>query len=94
MAAGIALEGLKVLLIDLDPQVYTTIGIGIEPESCKSDIHNVLLHKKNINDIVLNSETENLYLAPSHIRLDRAEQQLAPEMFRETFLHKAIRNLD
>ena len=39
-------------------------------------------------------KTENLFIVPSHIRLDKIEQQLAPELFRETFLKKAIDNLD
>lgn len=33
LAAGLAMEGQKVLLIDLDPQAHTTIGLGIKPES-------------------------------------------------------------
>jgi chromosome partitioning protein len=94
LSAGLALKGKKVLLIDLDPQAHTTIGVGIEPESFEFAIHDVLLQRKKIKDIILKTSIKNLDLVPSHIRLDRAEQQLNPEMFRETFLHKAIRNLD
>lgn len=94
LACGLAMEGLKTLLIDLDPQAHSTIGLGIEPGAYQSAIHDVLLRKKKITEIILPTKIENLFLAPSHIRLDRAEQQLTPEMFKESRLHKAIRDLD
>lgn len=94
VACGLALEGMKVLLIDLDPQAHSTVGLGIEPGTYQGAIHHVLLKKKNIKEVILETKIDNLFLAPSHIRLDRAEQQLTPEMFKESRLHKAIRNLD
>lgn len=94
LAAGLALEGKKTLLIDLDPQAHSTIGVGIEPESYKLAINDVLLKKKKIEDIILPTKIDKLFVVPSHIRLDRAEQQLNPELFRETYLSKAIKGLD
>ena len=94
LAAGLAMEGQKVLLIDLDPQAHTTIGLGIKPESFQLAINDVLTHKKDIRQAILQTRVDNLFLVPSHIRLDRAEQQLTPELFRETFLAKAISKLD
>lgn len=94
LAACLALHGRKTLLIDLDPQAHSTIGLGIEPESFQFSISDVLAKKISIKDVILPTQTENLYIAPSHIRLDKVEQQLTPELFRETFLHKAIQNLD
>jgi len=94
LAAGLALRGKRTLLIDLDPQAHSTIGLGIEPESFQFSISDVLAKKIGIKDVILPTRTENLFMAPSHIRLDKVEQQLTPELFRETFLHKAIQNLD
>jgi len=93
LAAGLALKGFKVLLIDMDPQAHSTIGLGIEPGSYKFAVHDVLLNNKDIQDVILPTQIKNLSLLPSHIRLDRAEQQLAPEMFREGFLAKAIKKI-
>ena len=93
-SCSLALEGKRVLLIDLDPQAHSTIGLGFEPGDYKFAIHDVLLNKIKIQKVVLSTNIENLDLAPSHIRLDRAEQQLTPEMFKESRLHKAIKNLD
>lgn len=93
-ACALARHGHHVLLIDLDPQAHATIGLGIEPGTYQQAIHDVLINKQNINDIILPTKIENLYLSPSHIRLDRAEQQLLPEMYRESILQKAIRDLN
>lgn len=94
LASGLAMEGKKVLLIDLDPQAHSTIGLGIEHESYQFAVHDVLLKKKNIKDVILKTKIDNLFLVPSRIYLDRAEQQLTPELFKESFLYKAIRNLN
>jgi len=93
-AAGLARQGKKTLLIDMDPQAHSTIGIGIEPESFTASISDVLTRKKPISETILPAKAENLFIVPSHIRLDKIEQQLAPELFRETFLKKAIDELD
>jgi chromosome partitioning protein len=81
-------------LIDLDPQAHSTVGLGIEPESFTASISDVMTKKKPIREAILPVKTENLFIVPSHIRLDKIEQQLAPELFRETFLKKAIDNVD
>lgn len=94
LACGLAMKRKRVLLIDLDPQAHSTIGLGIEINSFQLAINEVLLRKKKITDIVLETKIKNLYLTPSHIRLDKTEQQLTPELFKETFLSKAINGLE
>jgi chromosome partitioning protein len=54
----------------------------------------VLINKRDIQDVILKTDFERLEIAPASIRLDRAEQQLVGEVFRESRLHKAIKNLD
>lgn len=94
LAAGLAMRNKKVLLIDLDPQAHSTIGLGVESESERMAINDVLSKKKDIKEAILKTSVDNLFLVPSHIRLDRTEQQLTPELFRETFLSKAINKLN
>lgn len=94
LASGLARQGKKVLLIDFDPQAHSTIGLGIDPGSYHVAINDVLLGKVGIQEVTIETGTQNLFLVPSHIRLDKAEQQLTPELFRETFLHKAIKGID
>jgi chromosome partitioning protein len=92
-ACGLAIEGYRVLLIDLDPQAHSTIGMGFNPGTYQDSISNVLLKQKNIRDVILETSVKNLSLLPSHIRLDRAEQLLTPEMFKEIRLAKALESL-
>ena len=94
LASGLARKGHKVLLIDFDPQANSTVGAGIELGSYQWAMHDVMLKRKKITDIILQTPNTNLYVAPSHIRLDKAEIIITPEMFKETFLHNAIKNLD
>lgn len=94
LACGLAIEGHRVLLVDMDPQAHSTIGLGVEPDSHDLAVHDVLTNKNDIREVILSTKTKNLDLVPSHIRLDRAEQQLTPELFRESRLHKAIHDLD
>jgi chromosome partitioning protein len=94
LACGLARQGKRVLLIDMDPQAHSTIGLGIDPGSYQLAMHDVLVNRKPIKEIILSTDITNLYLAPSHIRLDKAEHQLTPEMFREAVLSKAIKGLD
>jgi chromosome partitioning protein len=94
LAYGLASRGQKVLLIDLDPQAHSTIGLGIDPGSYELAINDILLGKISIHQGILPTNWKNLSVVPSHIRLDKAEQQLTPELFRETFLHKAINELE
>jgi len=74
LAAGLAMRNKKVLLIDLDPQAHTTIGLGVESESERMAINDVLSKKKDIKEAIIKTNLDNLSLVPSHIRLDRTEQ--------------------
>lgn len=93
LATGLAQNGYNTLLVDLDPQAHSTIGLGIDLGSYGYDIHNVLVHKKNILDIILPTGIDKLSLAPASIHLEKAEWDLF-KMFRsERFLYRALRNL-
>ncbi len=91
---GLAMLGKRVLLIDLDPQAHSTIVLAIDQDFRSGTIGDVLLHRKDIHNIVTKTCIDNLDLAPSGIDLDKTEQLLVPEMFRETRLSKALCGLD
>lgn len=94
LACGIALYRRKVLLVDLDPQAHSTIVLGTSPDSYPGTIQDVLLKKAAVRDVIVKTRIDNLHLAPSNLLLDKAEQMLIPEMFRETRLSKALSTLD
>src|SRR3989304_6365817 len=80
LSCALAMQGKKVLLVDLDPQAHSTIGVGVELGSYTFAIHDVFAKRKSVHDIILKTKIENLFLAPSHISLDIAEQHLAPQI--------------
>ena len=79
LAAGLALEGLKVLLIDIDPQTNTTrvfIHPDIEIDLDKS-LYNSIIQLAPLSTIVRETRFPNLHIVPSHIRLSSADLELA-----------------
>ena len=90
----LASRGLKVLIVDFDPQANLTEIAGISPESLKTTIADVLLSyagtdKKKIEECILQL-TDNLYLAPSIIDLSAADSILMSAMSREYILKKVL----
>jgi chromosome partitioning protein len=79
LAAGLALEGHKVLLIDTDPQANTTrvfIHPDIEIDREKS-IYSSLINLTPLSTIIRQTRYPNLDFVPSHIRLSSADLELA-----------------
>ena len=93
LAAGLALAGHKVLLVDLDPQANATMGVGIEPGSFQGAINDVLEGNKAIEEIIIPAPLPNLFVAPSHIHLDKTEFLITPKTYKETFLFRALKSL-
>ena len=90
----LAKRGLKVLMIDFDPQANLTEIAGIAPESLDCTIADVLLSytgpkKRKMEECVLQLN-DNLYLAPSIIDLSAADSILMSAMSREYILKKAL----
>jgi chromosome partitioning protein len=94
LSAALAISGYRVLLIDLDPQAHSTINLGIDPFTQTHTINDVMLKKQKIINAIIETSTKNLEFVPANIRLDKGEQLLNTEFFKEGRLHNAIENLD
>lgn len=91
LACGFALLGKRVLLIDLDPQGHTTIGLGMR-EECKNTIRDVLLNgnRKELREAIYPTKIKNLDLVGANIHLNHASTLLIGQHFRETRLQQAL----
>lgn len=93
LAAGLSLEGKKVLLIDLDPQAHSTLGIGIDHEKIEFSTYDILVTKEDIKKAIIPSYIKNLDIIPSHIKLASGAEQIYSKMFRESILDNALKRL-
>ena len=86
MAAYLALNGRKVLLVDIDPQGNATTGLGFHKSKLKKSVYNVLIEEEDVADNTLETEIENLALLPANIDLAGAEVELVYKKGREKVL--------
>ncbi len=90
LAAYMALEGVRVLLFDLDPQGNATSGLGVDRGQVTLSTYDVLIEGKSIAESMVASQIPNLSLVPATIDLAGAELQLMSMLSRETLLKQAI----
>ncbi|MDB4284773.1 AAA family ATPase, partial [bacterium] len=76
LAAGLAVRGKKILLLDLDPQANATSGLGAEASS-ENCMYHPLLGDAKIEEKIIASRIENLWLVPGDMDLAGVEIELA-----------------
>jgi chromosome partitioning protein len=90
IAASLAILEYKVLLVDADPQANATSGVGYDPKAVQTSLYDCLVNGTKIGDIVLKTETPNLWLIPSHVDLVGAEIELINQQNREYIFKQLI----
>lgn len=90
ISASLAATKRRVLLVDLDPQGNTTMGSGIDKKTLKHSTFDVLMDKKNIEEVLLLSDQSSYTLLPSNGDLIGAEVGLLDELAREVRLRTAL----
>ena len=91
LAVAFALHGLKVLVIDLDPQGNASTGLGVEHSSGTPSIYEVLVEGASLAETAVPVEqAPNLRCVPATIDLAGAEIELVSVVAREHRLRKAI----
>lgn len=93
LAAGLAVLEHKTLIIDADPQANSTSGIGFDPKNINAGTYECIMDGVNPKDIILETQTPNLYILPAHIDLVGAEIELINQSEREHMLKKSITNI-
>ena len=87
LAVAFKERGLKVLIVDLDPQGNLTMSQGLNPDEIDRSMFDVLVHKLPIEQVIRTTEVD---LAVSSIDLAGAELALASMIGRERALEKAL----
>lgn len=94
LAAALARQGKRVLIVDLDPQSHATLGLGHDPTKLEITIYHCLTHKDiPISEVVISTKIKGLDLAPSNVLL--ASVGLAPSIIseKEFALHERLKEI-
>ena len=87
LGVAFAEQGMKVLLVDLDPQGNLTMSQGLNPDDIERSMFDVVVHRLPIENVIEHKEVD---LAVSSIDLAGAELALSSMIGRERALEKAL----
>ena len=90
LAAFLASAGKKTLIVDMDPQGNATSGIGVDKETVKESLYDLMLEKTKLSNVIKNIHLPNLFIIPSNIDLTGLEVELVGAIAREYKLKKVI----
>ncbi|MEP6598582.1 MAG: ParA family protein [Actinomycetota bacterium] len=92
LAAALALHGVRVLVIDLDPQGNASTALGIEHPVGIASVYDVLLADRPLAEVIVPVEiaATTLFCAPATIDLAGAELELSSQVAREYRLQRAV----
>ncbi len=94
LAAALAETGQRVLLIDLDPQGHTTLGLGHVPDGFEKTVYHLMVNDGAVaSDIAVGTSVVRLDLMPGDTRLTEVERKLGSAPGKELILGEQLRSL-
>ena len=90
LSAALAEANQKILLVDFDPQINATAGVGVELDDNDKTIYDAIHDKSKTKEIVINDVKPNLDVLPGAIELSGLETELLNKPNRESELKKII----
>jgi chromosome partitioning protein len=90
LAAGLALKGRRVLVVDVDPQANATTGVGIDHRVPRPSTYDLMLGEAALEEVVVPTGIAGLYCAPASQDLAGAEVEMVSVLQREHKLADAL----
>ena len=93
LAAALAADGNRVMVVDLDPQAHATFHFGLEPTPDEPTVYDLLVENATLADVrreVKATADSKLQLVGSHLDLAAAELELTGVIGRETILRNKL----
>jgi|SRR5471030_251813 len=95
LCAYLAMEGYKVLTIDIDPQGNTTSGLGLDKKNLDLSIYDVLISDTTMKQSIVRSDlVRNLFISPSTVELAGAEVELINYNDRENIIKNKLKEVE
>jgi len=92
VSTGLVKRGYRILLVDMDPQGHSTLGLGFDPDGLRQTVFDVIDAREQ--DVPLSTVTldvaDRLTLLPSNVFLSAFEQSMSGKAWRESRLAKAL----
>ena len=93
LAAALAEQGKKVLLVDLDPQGNATSGVGVDKRNLENTVYELFVGRTTLDECLLETDFLNLSVLPANINLSGAEIDLIDMENREYHLKDILQQI-
>lgn len=94
IAAYLAESGMRVLIVDLDPQANATSAVGVDRDSIKHSTYDLLLERADAASMIVRNEDASLDILPASPSLAGAEVELVNQLAREYRLQRNLDSID
>ncbi|HBL83677.1 MAG: hypothetical protein A2Y17_08945 [Clostridiales bacterium GWF2_38_85] len=94
IAACVAKQGYKCLLVDADPQGNATGGLGINKRKIAGSTYDTLIGRLKTSEVIIPTNSENLSIIPASIDLVGAELELVDAENREYRMKDALSQIE
>ena len=91
LAAGLAELGMKVLLVDIDPQGNSSTGLGVRPDARKKTSYDLIVDGVELQDVVIETGIPEVMIIPANADLSSADLEIVSNERRSYLLHDALR---
>jgi chromosome partitioning protein len=93
-AFRLAERGYRVLVVDLDSQGHATKCLGKDGATATATLHDVLIRKKPLGEVVQETGMPGLSLVPSNLAMSTIDLALMPLAGREFRLRNALKDVE